>query len=291
MVVCGEPGSRWMSGGGARRLTLVCRRCARRKGRRGHQAADRADPGRPPRNLAIEFPRVFSQISLVSDSIAFPADFFLAQGCVEGDEGAIREFQQTYRPIIIAYLRHAGAELDEAEEVTESLWADCLKDRPPYRPRLATYAGHASLKTWLYPLALNRLMARKRSQQGWQRLIDGGADVNRLGDTIESLATSASEAPLIALMNQALDAGFRACAPEHFVLLQLAHIDRLRMFELARMFHCSSSKIARDLTSAAATVAEATLGHARKVDPWLELTWEDFLELCRVTTPACFGLV
>ena len=226
----------------------------------------------------------------MSDPSPPRADLILAQRCLEGDAGAIRQFQDTYRPVLIAYLRKTGAGLDEAEEVTEGLWADCLMERPQHRPRLATYAGQAALKTWLYPLALNRLVARKRRQESWKKLVQEGLHLEEMEGSLAASDMGMVEAPLLDLMREALEAGFRECPAKDFVLLQLAHVDRLRLFELARMFACSTSKIDRDLIRAGKVVAEATLGHVRKVDPWLDLKWEDFVELCRVTSPACFGL-
>ena len=61
------------------------------------------------------------------------------------------------------------------------------------------------------------------------------------------------------------------------------------MVELAKMFGCSKSTIDRDLDQAGTRVAEATMRFVRRKDPWLELNWEDFVELCRVANAACFG--
>ena len=100
----------------------------------------------------------------------------------------------------------------------------------------------------------------------------------------------ATEAPLIKLMRDAVEAAFQECAAEDFVLLQLAHMDGLHLKELAQMFHCSKSTIDRDVKRAGKRVSEATLRYVRRIDPWLELKGEDFLELCRVASPACFGI-
>jgi RNA polymerase sigma factor (sigma-70 family) len=224
----------------------------------------------------------------VPDDILFPADFDLAQRCLEGGAGAIREFQETYRPVLMAYLRSAGATLGEAEEVTEWLWADCLHERAGQRPRLANYAGQAALKSWLYPVALNHLIGRKRQQNYWSEILQEGLDAERLEAVVGP--EGSAEAPLMALMREAVEAGFQACAPEEFVILQLARMDGLQLGELATMFNCSKSKIDRDLEQAEKTVAEATLSYIRQADPWLELKWKDFVELCRVASPACFGL-
>jgi transcriptional regulator with XRE-family HTH domain len=74
------------------------------------------------------------------------------------------------------------------------------------------------------------------------------------------------------------------------VLLQLEHCDQLEREDLARMFGCSKPTISRLLHRASAEIEKRTLGYLREHDPWLELKWDDFVELCRTATPACFGL-
>ncbi len=227
---------------------------------------------------------------IVPEDLPFTADFLFAQRCLEGEVGAIRQFQEKYRPIATAYLRQKGATEGEAEEIAFELCADLMAERDARRPRLATYCGKASLKTWLYPFALNRLIARKRRQEVRDRFEQSGLDLGRIEEVSpENHSPVDSEAPLIELMRQAVEAGFRECPAEDFVLLQLAHSDRVHLTELARMFDCSKSKIDRDLDLAGKRVAEATLRYVREVDPWLELQWEDFIELCHVANPACFG--
>ncbi len=219
----------------------------------------------------------------VPDDTPFAADFLLAQLCLEGQASAIREFQDTYRPIVIAYLRKKGASEGEAEDVTEHLWGDCLTERPNNRPRLATYSGRSSLKSWLYVVALNRWMAQKQKEEKFPRGPDDGLE------RVPGPPSSESEKPLIELMKNAIEAGFRDCPAEDFVLLQLAHMDSLYLTELADMFKCSKSKIGRDLEDAQKNMCISILRHVRALDPLLELSWEDFVDLCRVATPSCFG--
>jgi DNA-directed RNA polymerase specialized sigma24 family protein len=223
----------------------------------------------------------------VQNPIPFPSDHLLVQRCLEGNAEAICELQRTYRPLLLTALQRAGAMEAEAEEVADWLWADGLAPRPGAAPRLANYGGACSLKTWLYPLALNRWLARKRSDTRWARVIQPGLDVEK----IETPAEGAdSEAPLLDLMREALQAAFQQCSARSFVLLQFTQIDQLYLSEVARMFGCSKSKIDRDLEAAGAEIAAATMRYIHARDPWLELKWTDFLELCRVASPEFFGV-
>jgi RNA polymerase sigma-70 factor (ECF subfamily) len=228
----------------------------------------------------------------VIEALQHPGDFQLAQNCLEGDESAIYELQNRYRPVTEAYLRRAGATEEEVGEVTGGIWSDCLAARPGSRPRLANYNGHAALHTWLRPLVLNRLMIARHRRTQWEKLHPGEEEAGVLGAAVPAPrgAGDSAEMPLLDLMREALQAAFMACPAEDFVLLQLAHADGLRGAELARMFGCSMPTISRHLERAGENVAAATLAYIRRADPWLELKWEDFVELCRVASPVCFGM-
>ncbi|TCO91342.1 RNA polymerase sigma factor (sigma-70 family) [Chthoniobacter flavus] len=221
------------------------------------------------------------------DVLPHPEDFLLAQKCLEGDVRAIRQLQETYANPIKEYLLHRGATPHEAEDVTDSLWADCLAERPGNRPRLATYAGNSALQAWLKAVALNRLVQQKRREKRDPIVIGDPPEGKPVPPVHEPPQV---EAPLLEIMRGAVEAAFHECDAQDFVLVQLAHANGLLGRELAVMFSCSEAKISRDLERARKSIAGVTLGYVRQKDPWLDLQWEDFLELCKVVSPACFGV-
>lgn len=221
------------------------------------------------------------------DILPHPEDFLLAQKCLEGDARAIRELQETYAKPIKDYLVHRGATAYEAEEVTDGLWADCIAARPGNRPRLATYAGTSTLQAWLKAVALNRLVQVKRPRKREPVIVRDPEGKPPLDPSIDPPHV---EAPLLEIMRGAVEAAFQECDSEDFVLVQLAHANGLLGRELAVMFSCSEAKISRHLERARRSIAEVTLEYVRRKDPWLELQWDDFLELCKVVSPASFGV-
>lgn len=227
------------------------------------------------------------------DTLPFPDDFLLAQQCLEGDALAIRRLEDSHGKVIAGYLRHAGANEDEAAELTSRLWADVLGPRPDRAPRLATYAGNSSLLTWLKAVGLNNLVQLKRRRV---RTLDIDPRAPEDIETTGSVKPSAAEmpdpdaAPLLEIMRGAVETAFRQCDPEAFVLVQLAHANGLLGREIALMYGCAESTISRRLEEARQSIADATLAYVRQRDPWLELKWADFLDLCRVVSPACFGV-
>ncbi len=227
------------------------------------------------------------------------SDFDFCHACLDGDESAIANLQRQFAPSTVSYLIGAGGHPAEAREVVDSLWADLLVPIPGRTPRLARYNGACALQTWLNRVALNELITRKRREQRWQRLVPERIDVSAasgekngaepwLADP-RSPVLGEGEAPLLELMKTAVESAFLTCEPEDFVLLQLKHCDGLLGAELGAMFGCDASVISRRLDKAEETIARMTLAKVRQADPWLEVQWSDFVELCASAAPACFG--
>ena len=225
-------------------------------------------------------------------------DFDLCHACLGGEESSIARLQKQFAPTTASYLIGAGAHPSEAIEVVDGLWADLLVPAGDRPPRLARYNGTCALQTWLNRVALNELITRKRKEQRWQKLIperldspvEAGRTNGREPWQAESAVSGFDEAPLLALMKEAVENAFLSCEPEDFVLLQLKHCDGLLGSELGAMFGCDASVISRRLDRAQEHIARMTLLKVRQTDPWLELQWSDFVELCASATPACFGL-
>lgn len=224
-------------------------------------------------------------------------DFHLAQRCLAGESEAITELQQRLNTAVIPFLVRSGAQPDEASEICATLLTDFVMPDGNRKARLASYEGLSSLDTWLHKVALNALLDRKRREELEHRLMptvtprESEREDESEPVQAKSPAThSRPEAPLLDLMVEAIEAAFASCAPEDFVLLQLSHCDRLHGFELAVMFRCHPAQITRRLAAAEKEIAACVIRHLRQTDPWLELGWDDFTELCRTATPACFGL-
>jgi DNA-directed RNA polymerase specialized sigma24 family protein len=152
-------------------------------------------------------------------------------------------------------------------------------------------------------VALNRLLSRKRDAVRWGKVVvgsldnleppaGGGSDRSFSEPLLPASATTAFElvdAPLIELMRDAIREAFAACPAEEFVMLQLAHCDGMRLADLARMWRCSQSRISRTLASAGEDIARGTMRRLRASDAWLEIRWEDFLEVCQSANPLHFA--
>ena len=220
-------------------------------------------------------------------------DFHLAQRCLEQDELALKQMQERCREPVKAFLLQSGASRQEADELVEQLWADCAAPLGRATPRLASYDGTCSLRTWLRAVALNKLLTRKRRDLRWAQLvpqrIECGQEDNASFIEPNAGTPELRDEHLLSLMREAVEAAFGTCAPEDFVLLQLVHCGDLKLREVAPMLGCSVATASRQLKRAGDEIAASTLAYVRASDPWLELKWEDFAELCRSSQPGCFG--
>lgn len=223
----------------------------------------------------------------MDDTIPHLEDYLLAQNCLSGDARAIQTLQRTYGELIYAYLRKAGGAEHEAREVTDGLWADLLAQRENAAPRLANYQGRAALSTWLYPVALNRLMLIKRAQERQELLAEKNLTLEESGGVVPAPET---DTPLMELLHEAVQHGFRQCDPEHFVMALLSYIDGLYLEELAKMFQRPRATIHRHLGKATEEIGQITTQYIKERDSWLTLRWEDYLLLCSVMDRQIFGL-
>jgi RNA polymerase sigma factor (sigma-70 family) len=232
----------------------------------------------------------------VSDFSPYLDDFHFAQECLEGKGSSLSYFQEIYRPKLVAFLKSQGASDEESREIVENMWSECVASTPTARPKLERYHGGCALQSWLNTIALNSLVSRRRREIRWGRIVESGdAKMAEGGERSDGPWSGKAEeveperAPLLALMRAAIDTAFRECAPEDFVLLQLAHCDRLKEKELALMFRCDVATISRRLQRAGKGISRVALRHIKEADPLLDLKWDDFTELCRSTSPSYFS--
>ena len=83
------------------------------------------------------------------------------------------------------------------------------------------------------------------------------------------------------LLRQALLTSFSLCDPEELLILKLVGFAGVGQERVARIWGWSQSKVSRTLAATIETVRAETLRHVKRVDPWLELEWEDFIKLCK----------
>jgi RNA polymerase sigma factor (sigma-70 family) len=206
------------------------------------------------------------------------ADVDLVQQCIEGNEDAIGELKKSLTPFLSKVLSSYGASRDEIDEILAQLWGDCLVGP---RPLFHVFNGRSALKSWLTAISVNRWISVKRREAQHARAVHIlTIDAERPSNSGRS-PTSHPDSSIIEILGPALRQAFASCDVEEVVLLQLVHMHGVTQREVAHLWKWHESRVSRHIKRAEAKIAELTLRAVKETDPYLELGWQDFMELCR----------
>jgi RNA polymerase sigma factor (sigma-70 family) len=207
-------------------------------------------------------------------------DLAFVQRVLAIDVPAASELRTRYHGKLIGVLRSRGANPTEAEDLVADLWTDCFAPRGNRQPLLTKYQGRCALDSWLLTVATNRLVDLKR-RQSFRVDVPPSPDSNEdFFDRRPQPEKLTSEKPLLDLLRKAIQRAFAKQDPDAVLMLKLVHLHQLSQREISRMWGWHESKVSRTLDATRTSVAKNIMIELKKVDPWLELRWEDFVELC-----------
>jgi RNA polymerase sigma factor (sigma-70 family) len=207
-------------------------------------------------------------------------DLAFVQRVLAAEPSAAAELRSRYHGKLVGVLRARGANQTEAEDLVADLWTDCFAPRGNRQILLTKYQGRCALESWLLTVATNRLVDLKRRQSF---RVDVPSTPDSPEDFFERRAQPekpTSEKPLLDLLRAAIQRAFAKQDEDAILMLKLVHLHQLTQRELSRMWGWHESKVSRTLDVTRQNVAKIILAELKKVDPWLELRWEDFVELC-----------
>jgi RNA polymerase sigma factor (sigma-70 family) len=201
--------------------------------------------------------------------------------CQQGDPAALAELREKHHPSLVNILRARGATTDETEELLADLWGDCVPKENDQPALLDKFSGKCSVQAWLATVATRRWIDLKRKQvrRGETTLPSRDEEC----DPIENLPAAGvviQEDALVELLRESLRAAFAACSPMDLLMLRLVYLHGLSQRELMRMWGWSESKVSRQLSHAMEQIEQTTLQNLKQTDSWLDLTWQDFVDLC-----------
>ncbi|MGA2247745.1 MAG: RNA polymerase sigma factor [Verrucomicrobiota bacterium] len=210
-------------------------------------------------------------------------DLLQVQRCLRGDAAALGDLRARLDGVLKAILRSRGASPTEAEDMLADLWGDCVPQDDERVALLEKYGGKCPLQAWLATVATNRWYdAKRREVRGVEitrqaaEAPGGASHAQEGGARVEAPADDA----LMELLKDSLKAAFLACGPREMVMLRLVFLHGLTQREIVRMLGWNETRVSRALSAAMQQIEKKTLQEVRRRDPWLELTWSDFLELC-----------
>lgn len=219
-------------------------------------------------------------MEMIADSENRDAEYAQIHRCQQGDSGALAELRARHHASLGNILRARGASVDETQELLADLWGDCVPKRDDQPALLDKFSGKCSALGWLATVATRRWidLKRKQSRRGETSVINDEHD--DLLARLPAASQAEHEDALVVLLRDSLQAAFAACPPGDLLMLQLVYLHGVSQRELMHMWNWSESKVSRKLSHAMKQVEQATLSHLKQQDPWLELTWQDFVDLC-----------
>ncbi len=173
------------------------------------------------------------------------ADLFVACACTLGIPGAAAAFERTYRPV----LERSIAQIDRAsiDEATQIVLVSLLVATPDAPPRLATYGGRSSLRSWLATVATRAAfkLHRRIDDRGHESL--DGLALAFVADEPDLVMAKAQHGPELAA---SLRAALVALDARELVLLRLHHAEGWSVDRLGALYRVARSTAARWVAAA-----------------------------------------
>ena len=199
-----------------------------------------------------------------------------------GDVHALAQLRERLQGPLERILLARGASQTEAADILADLWADCVPGAPERPSLLDKFSGKCTIQGWLATVATNRWIDFKRRDARRAELpATESGEERTVGEPQEGLHSPLDSEPvLIALLRDSLETAFARCPAQQMVLLRLVYLHGLSQREVGRMLGWGESKVSRFLSQAMIRIQKDTLRELKEMDPLLELTWQDFVDLC-----------
>ncbi len=224
------------------------------------------------------------------DTPQYSDDITLVERCLERDNAAFHELKEDHEGLLKGLLVNRGASLDEADDIVARIWSDCVARESDRQSLLTRYAARSSLKNWLVTVATNRLIDLKRGPVRENVSIDGPEN-SSLTEASLSVTDEVHEDPcatLRDLLEESLISTVRECKIEYRLMIRLVYLEGLTQREVSQMWGWTESKVSRAFSSTLDHIRVETLAKLSRKEPWLTLSWEDFLQVAAVLGKSLF---
>jgi RNA polymerase sigma factor (sigma-70 family) len=219
--------------------------------------------------------------------LRYAEDLDLVDRAANGDVLAVRDFQDTYRPMLERVLMSRGVDRLQAEDLVADIIAECFGagKNGQTRPLIEKFEGRSSLSTWMIRITWNRWLDIKRRDKFRGELPSYDDDDDRSGDPFDRVAgdnpdDDLLDSDLTELMGRAIREAFDSLGPDVLLMMKLSYLHGISQANIAKMWQCDQTRVSRSLTAAREQVAAITMQRIREADSSLKLEWEDFQKLC-----------
>jgi RNA polymerase sigma factor (sigma-70 family) len=196
---------------------------------------------------------------------------------IEGDEAAALELD-AFRPHLEHLLVSKGASPADATDVVGDVLGDCCGDNS----KLKKFKGEGSLSSYLMSTARFAWIDRVRHESKSIALPDDPEHQDSVlaeagfGGT----ANDSGQEEVIAILKEALLETFAETPPETLLLLRLVFEHDVNQKALMVPWACSEATISRRKDDALDTLRRSLIAKVHKIEPQLNLEWDDFMALC-----------
>jgi len=182
-----------------------------------------------------------------------PADVDLIRDVLAGRVERFEVLVRRYQRLVATAALRMGTPRDEVEDVTSEVFYKVYKSLGRYRPE------HA-LSTWLYRIAINAALDRKRSTRHESRMEELSPS---LADGRPSLESQATDLERSRLLQEALER-----IPGHYRSpLVLAHLEGMPLEEIARVLDLPEGTVKSRLFRARAMLKDIIRRHYPMLAP------------------------
>ncbi len=170
-----------------------------------------------------------------------PDDHELIARFKSGDASAFEEILRAYQDRIYNLCRHMLGNADDAQDAAQDVFLKAFQALPQFQPDAALY-------TWLYRIATNTCIDRKRKPV-FASLFNSSEEGEKLIHDRASVAPSPEKLYQAKQINQALQKGLAGLSPKLRAIIVLKEIEELSYEEIAETLDISlgtvKSRIAR----------------------------------------------
>jgi RNA polymerase sigma-70 factor len=176
-------------------------------------------------------------------------DLALATACLAGQESAWEHFVERYRPVVASFARATIGDRSQADEVTDSIWADLYGFRTgdgSHRAPLEHYHGRSGLASWL------RVVVARREADAWRvsrrtESLDGNGNGARRGINASAEHSDPDRNRLIPMLRDALDDALAALDSRDKLRLSYYYVQELTLAQIAAIAGEHESTVSRSL--------------------------------------------
>lgn len=184
------------------------------------------------------------------------ADMYLAFACAQGDEAALKSFEQLYMPEVEGSLVRLRLEPFQREELRQELRQKLLVAQDETGPRIGTYGGRGDLKRWVRAVA---------TREGLVLLRKNTPEVEMEEEFFEAFPTAAEDVELQHARREyqvefkrAFEEALASLLPEERNLIRQHFIDGLTTPQLAALHGVHRVTLFRWLKQACEALVERT---------------------------------